>query len=194
MTPSSRHPKDHPAEPGPEANNGNGAADAHQARPKPAPPPTDTSSSDARLEDQRQQYLRLAADFDNFRRRSSQEAADRTRYASADAARALLPVLDNLERAVEQAGEGSNGTALLDGVRMVLRQFDEALRALGLSPIPTLGEPFDPTLHEAIAGEERSDVDRDTVVDELQRGWRLHDRVLRPAQVRVAHPASTNSE
>jgi molecular chaperone GrpE len=141
-----------------------------------------------RLLDERDaQYLRLAADFENFRRRSAQEALERARYGGEQAALALLPVLDNLQRAMAHAPEGD---PLLDGVRMVARQFEEALRSLGVTPIEAVGQPFDPAVHQAIGGQESPDVEVDTVLDELQPGYRLHDRVLRPALVRVAHPAA----
>ncbi|HWF57591.1 MAG TPA: nucleotide exchange factor GrpE [Candidatus Dormibacteraeota bacterium] len=137
-------------------------------------------------EDER--YLRLAADFENFRRRKNQELADRSRYASEDAARALLPVLDNLRRAVAHAAEDGT-TELVSGLELVVREFEAALGKLGVEPVDAVGQPFDPSLHEAIAGEERGDVDVDTVIDEVQRGYRLHDRLLRPSLVRVAHPS-----
>lgn len=144
------------------------------------------------LERRQEQYLRLAADFDNFRKRKTQEIEDRSRYASEAAATALLPVLDNLRRAVEHS-QTEDETSLRSGIEMVVREFESALESLGIVPIEAVGEPFDPKLHEAIAGEESEDVDVETVVDEVQRGYRLHDRILRPALVRVAHPARTGT-
>jgi molecular chaperone GrpE len=134
-----------------------------------------------------ERYLRLAADFENFRRRKAQELVDRSRYASEDAARALLPVLDNLHRAVDHA-DSAERSDLINGLRLVVREFDAALATLGVTAIEAVGTPFDPTIHEAIGGEEADGVTVDTVSDELQHGYRLHDRVLRPALVRVAHP------
>ncbi|MDQ2961090.1 MAG: nucleotide exchange factor GrpE [Candidatus Dormibacteraeota bacterium] len=150
--------------------------------PTDAAPPADPPPADA---DER--YLRLAADFENFRRRKSQEIVDRSRFASEDAARALLPVLDNLHRAVDHA-ETAEPADLINGLRLVVREFEAALATLGVTAIDAVGQPFDPSLHEAIGGEEADDVAVDTVSDELQSGYRLHDRVLRPALVRVAHP------
>jgi molecular chaperone GrpE len=141
-----------------------------------------------------ERYLRLAADFENFRRRKNQEMADRARYASEDAAKALLPVLDNLRRAVAHAAEAGSEQFFVSGLELVVREFEAALQKLGVEPIDAEGQPFDPTLHEAIGGEGREDVDVDTVVDEVQRGYRLHDRVLRPSLVRVAHPLATMPE
>ncbi len=158
----------------------------------PAEPADDAEALRAALAEKQTQYVRLAADFENFRRRKAQELADRVRYASEDAARALLPALDTLRRAVEHAPADSD-KAFLDGVRMTVRQFEEALSSLGVTPIEAVGARFDPSFHEAIAGVESAEVEHDTVVDELQRGYRLHDRVIRPSMVRVAHPAATES-
>lgn len=140
------------------------------------------------LEENRDRYLRLAADFENFKRRRSQERTDSQRYSSEEAARALLPVLDNLRRAVEHAPEAGTEDFFVSGLHLVVREFESALERLGIEPVPTVGHPFDPSVHEAIGGEESDDVDRDTVVAEIQPGYRLHDRLIRPALVRVAHP------
>ncbi len=137
-----------------------------------------------------ERYLRLAADFENFRRRKNQELADRSRYASEDAARALLPVLDNLRRAVAHAAEAGTEEFFVSGLELVVREFEAALEKLGVVPIEAEGQPFDPSLHEAIGSVEGGEVDVDTVADEVQRGYRLHDRVLRPSLVRVVHPSA----
>ena len=159
----------------------------------PAPVATDAGASDVEslrreLAERTDQYLRLAADFENFRRRKGQEAEDRSRYASEEAARALLPVLDNLRRALGHLPGDGDGQQLQDGLRMVVDQFQAALRNIGVVAVDTVGSRFDPSVHEAIGGEESDDVSEDTVVAELQPGFRLHDRLLRPALVRVAHP------
>ena len=158
-----------------------------QASTAAAEPGAQSDSDDLRraLEERDKQYVRLAADFENFRRRAAQEGAERVRYGVETAAQALIPVLDNLQRAMAHAPEGD---PLLDGVRMVARQFEDALRSVGVTPIEAVGTPFDPAVHEAIGGEDSPDVEVDTVSAELQPGYRLQDRVLRPALVRVAHP------
>lgn len=142
---------------------------------------------DEALTDLLNRYTRLAADFDNFRKRTAREQAERLRFAAEPAARALLPVLDNLRRAVE-AAPNDEGGGLLDGIRFTVRQFEEALESVGVLHIEALGQPFDPAFHEAVAGTESDDVTVDTVIDELQRGYRIGDRVIRPSLVRVAHP------
>jgi molecular chaperone GrpE len=145
------------------------------------PEPEEVDDRDAR-------YLRLAADFENFKRRKNQELADLRRYESEDAARALLPVLDNLRRAVEHASEAGAEEYFVSGLQLVVREFETALERLGVVPVPAVGERFDPAIHDAIAGEESDEVSDDTVVAELVPGYRLHDRLLRPAIVRVVHP------
>ncbi|HEY6380112.1 MAG TPA: nucleotide exchange factor GrpE [Candidatus Dormibacteraeota bacterium] len=147
----------------------------------------------AALEDLQARHLRLSADFDNFRRRSAREAGDRARYAAEDVARALLPVLDNLQRAIDHAPQDTSAE-FLDGLTHTVRQFEEALASVGVMPIDAEGQPFDPNLHEAVMGEESGSVDVDTVVADLRRGYRLHDRVLRPSMVKVAHPAHAATE
>jgi molecular chaperone GrpE len=138
-------------------------------------------------------YLRLAADFENFKRRKTQEIADVRRYESEDAALALLPVLDNLRRAVEHAGEAGAEEFFVSGLQLVVREFETALERIGVVPVPAVGERFDPAIHDAIAAEESDDVNEDTVVAELVPGYRLHDRLLRPAIVRVVRPRDASS-
>lgn len=168
------------------------ATDA-EAAPADASPEADAVDQDFEtlrrsLEEGEQRYLRLAADFDNFKRRKSQELNDRSKYASEDAVRSLLPVLDNLRRAVEHAPEGGAEEFFVNGLQLVVREFETALQRLGVTSVPSVGEPFDPAIHEAVSGVETDEVDHDTVIDELVPGYRLHDRLLRPAMVRVAHP------
>src|ERR1700681_2482992 len=138
-------------------------------------------------------YLRLAADFENFKRRKAQEIADLRRYESEDAALALLPVLDNLRRAVEHAGEAGAEDFFVSGLQLVGRELETALERIGVTPVPAVCERLDPAIHNAIAAEDSDDVEHDTVVAELVPGYRLHDRLLRPAIVRVLRPRSAAS-
>ena len=137
-------------------------------------------------------YQRLAADFENYKRRTRQELADRTQYANEELLRKLLPILDNFKRALDHAPEGIDQN-WYEGIKLVARQFEETLQAQGLSAIPAVGEKFDPTQHEAIASEETDEHAEGTVVEELQSGYRLHNRVLRPTLVKVAHPRALKS-
>ncbi len=137
-------------------------------------------------------YQRLAADFENYKRRTRQELGDRTQYANEELLRKLLPILDNLRRAIDHAPEGIDPN-WFDGLKIVIRQFEDTLRAQGISTIPAVGEKFDPSKHEAIASEETDEHEEGTVVEEMQPGYRLHERVLRPTLVKVAHPRALKS-
>ena len=152
----------------------------HAEETAPEAPPVESAVDD--------RYVRLAADFENYKRRQAQELADSRRYASEEAARTLLPVLDNLRRAAEHAPEAGAEEFFVNGLQLVVREFEAALERLGVSQVPAIGEPFDPAIHEAIGGEESDEVDTDMVAEELIPGYRLHDRLLRPAVVRVVHP------
>ena len=130
-------------------------------------------------------YLRLAADFDNYKKRVRQEQSETVQRANAELIERLLPVVDNFHRVIESAPEEVD-EAWLKGIKLTLQQLDELLVAQGVSPIEAVGQPFDPMLHEAIGHEESDEQPEDTVVSEVRRGYRLHDRVVRPALVRVA--------
>jgi molecular chaperone GrpE len=143
------------------------------------------------LAELRDRHLRLRADLDNFRKRVEREREEARRYALAEPMRELLPVLDNLERAASAQGQLED---LRRGVEMINRQLADVLERFGLAEVPALGESFDPQVHEAVAREESPAVTRPTVVAELQRGYWLHDRLLRPAMVRVALPIESAGE
>ena len=137
-------------------------------------------------------YQRLAADFENYKRRSRQDLTDRTQFANEELLRKLLPLRDNLQRALEHAPEGIDRN-WFEGIKMVARQFDDVLQTQGLSIIPAVGEKFDPAQHEAIASEETDEHEEGTIVEEMQPGYRLHNRVIRPTLVKVAHPRALKS-
>jgi molecular chaperone GrpE len=138
------------------------------------------------IADLRDRSMRTLADFDNFRKRSERERQEARRFAVAEPLRDLLGVVDNLERALAAGGSAED---LKTGVGMILRQMQEALRRHGVKEVAAAGAPFDPAVHEAVSREERPDVAAPTVTEELQRGYLLHDRLLRPAMVKVAVPA-----
>jgi molecular chaperone GrpE len=138
------------------------------------------------LADLRDRSIRTLADFENYRRRSERERDDLKRFAQGDVLRDLLPVVDNLQRALAAGGTVDD---LKLGVELTLRQFTDLLKQRGVVEVPALGAPFDPALHEAVARVDDEAVDAPTVIDELQRGYTLHGRLLRPALVRVAMPA-----
>jgi molecular chaperone GrpE len=137
----------------------------------------------------RELYLRKMADFDNYRKRQERDMVEFRRFAHADLLRDCLPVIDNLERAlVAPAGDGSS---LQTGVELVLRQFKEILARYGLSEVNPLGEPFDPSFHEAFQRQEMEGVAENTIVQVLQKGYLLGDRFLRPALVVVSTTPAT---
>lgn len=129
---------------------------------------------------------RLQADFDNFRRRTRKEAEEITRFGSEQVILSLLPVLDNFERALAAAEGKPELTQFAAGMEMIFRQLQEALEKSGLAVIPTAGEPFDPEKHHAVAQVETDEFEEDMIVDEIQKGYTLHEKVLRPSMVRVA--------
>ncbi|HEV7514781.1 MAG TPA: nucleotide exchange factor GrpE [Thermoanaerobaculia bacterium] len=138
------------------------------------------------IADLRDRSMRTLADFDNFRKRSERERQEAKRYALLEPLRDFLAVVDNLERALSAQGSAED---LKRGVEMTLRQFQEQLRRHGVKEVPAKGAAFDPALHEAVSRQEDPTVDRPTVVEELQRGYMMHERLLRPAMVKVAVPA-----
>lgn len=131
-------------------------------------------------------YLRALADFQNFRRRSEEQRAEVAQFANRELILGLLPVLDNFERALAAAEKNQSYEAVMGGVGLILRQLQDFLKRHGVEPIEAVGKEFDPEQHEAVARVEDSDHPENTVVDEVQRGYRMHSRVLRPSLVRVA--------
>jgi molecular chaperone GrpE len=127
---------------------------------------------------------RLQAEFENARKRAVREQQDYREYAVSDTVKSLLPILDSFERALQVSG--NNGNDLRSGVELIYKQLQDALVKLGLRQIPAKGEPFDPHLHEAIEMVDTDEVEDHHVLDELQRGYKLKERLLRPAMVRVA--------
>ncbi len=127
---------------------------------------------------------RLQAEFDNARKRAAREQQEFRDFAAADAIKTILPALDSFERALK--APASDASDLRNGLELIDRQFQDALQKLGVQPISALGKPFDPRLHEAVEMVDTNEVEDHHVLDELQRGYKYKDRLLRPAMVRVA--------
>jgi len=144
------------------------------------------------IESERDKYLELAqrtqADFENYRKRAAKEAAAAGGRAKAGLVRELLPVLDNLERALQLAGNGGtgNGDAFVEGVRLVHADLVGVLQRSGVESFDPSGEPFDPTLHEALSTRPQDGAHPGTVVEVVEKGYRLNDTILRPARVVVS--------
>lgn len=131
-------------------------------------------------------YLRVLAESDNIRKRVRQQADETVRLQREDLLRELLSIIDNLERAVAAASGGGNGKPIVEGVEMVLRSMLDLLKSHGVTPLSAVGERFDPLLHEAVDHVENPGLEPNTVIDEFMRGYRIGDRLLRPARVSVA--------
>ena len=148
-------------------------------------------TSQESLQAERDKYLELAqrtqADFENYRKRAAKEAAAAGSRAKAGLVRELLPVLDNIERALELAGgNGSGGDAFVEGVRLVHADLIGVLQRSGVESFDPSGEPFDPTLHEALSTRPQDGAHPGTVVEVIEKGYRLNDTILRPARVVVS--------
>ena len=129
---------------------------------------------------------RLQAEFENSRKRNAREQVDFREYAVADAVKNFLPVLDNFNLALRSQKSEAGDSALRSGIELIRKQLEDVLSRLGVQPIPAQGQTFDPRVHEAIEMVESSDHGDHEVIEELQRGYKLKDRLLRPAMVRVA--------
>ena len=133
-----------------------------------------------------ERYLRQVAEVDNFKKRVNREKEDAIRYANENLIKDILPVMDNLERAIAHAQGGGNGKPLVEGVEMVLRGLLDVFSKHGVVQVPAVGEVFDPGKHEAMAQVESSQYQPNTVINEHHRGYLLRDRLLRPALVTIA--------
>lgn len=140
----------------------------------------------------RDQLLRTAADYDNFRKRTRRDLEEAQRKSVERVLLEVLPVSDNLERAVDAAQQGGDARSVLEGVTMVLRFFEDALSRLGVERVQSVGQPFDPSVHEAVQQVD-SEHSPGTVVTEMTPGYRLNGKLLRPAMVAVARPRAGES-
>lgn len=171
-------------------------------------PSGDASTTDSEVDNLRQElaakeleaktnydrFLRQVAEFDNLKKRSARERDEISRFANEALIKDLLPVVDNLERAVAHASGGGNGKPLVEGVEMVLKGLLDVLAKHGVTQVSAVGQPFDPSKHEAMAQVESEHVKPNSVVEELHKGYTLRDRLLRPALVSVAKPSETHEK
>lgn len=130
--------------------------------------------------------IRNAAEFDNYKKRTAREKEDFYKSAVCETVAPLLPVLDNLERAVAAAEDSGESGSVLDGVKMVKKQFEDALKSIGVEPIEAIGEQFDPEKHNAVMTAD-SDEDENTVLEEFQKGYIYRDKVVRHSMVKVSN-------
>ncbi|WP_246516572.1 nucleotide exchange factor GrpE [Salicibibacter cibarius] len=146
---------------------------------------TQIETLQAELEEWQNKVKRVQADYDNFRKRSRSEKEAAAEFRSQPLMEALLPVLDNFRRALDSEGQNASDEGFYKGMEMVYRQFVEALESDGLEEIPTEGETFDPNVHQAVMQVEEEGFESNQIVEELQKGYKLKTRVIRPAMVKV---------
>jgi molecular chaperone GrpE len=179
-----------------EPRDSNGAPDSEGSAttPREAAPPSDPLG-EARAEALRfkEQWMRVAADFDNFRKRTRRDLEDAKKSGREELLKDLLPTFDNLERAIHSASKAKDVKALADGLSMVMKQFVDTLARTGISRVPTTGTAFDPAIHEAIQQVETDEHPVGTVVAEVQSGYVHGERLVRAAMVVVAKPKSPPS-
>lgn len=169
---------------GPAVAEPDAAEPAAAARPAPPPSRGEMEKLKAERDELFDKLARLQAEFDNYRKRLAREQQEFRTFALADAMLQLLPVLDSFDRAVD--AHGAPPSDLRAGVELMHRQLHDTLSKLGLQPVDARGKPFDPHQHQAVEVVETSEAEDNTVLEELQRGYMLRDRLLRPAMVRVA--------
>ena len=163
-------------------------------------PSIDTQEQDTEKQAQEElqiyqdKYIRLAAEFENYKRRAQRDQSDTIRYANESLLKNLLSTIDNLERAIQSGKDAGTNGPLMEGVELTHKQFIETVGKLGVRQVSSIGNPFDPTMHQAVARVESDTAEPNTVVEEFQKGYFLHDRILRPAMVTVAKEKSEQTE
>lgn len=156
------------------------------------------SKLEAKIGEARENYdrlLRVSAEFENYKKRTAREMAEFKKYANQSLLRELLPIIDNLELAIKAAAKAADATdaCLLDGVELTRKEILKVFESFHVEPIDALGKPFDPNFHEAVMREESDEHPENMVVNELQKGYLMHDRLLRPSMVVVAMPKNKES-
>jgi molecular chaperone GrpE len=142
------------------------------------------------LEQANDTMLRLAAELDNYKKRVAKERESLIKYAVQDVIQELIPILDNFERAIDSASKTKDMDSFLEGVKMIFNQMNDTLSKKGVKKIGAVGKPFDPNFHEAVMQVDSDEYPENVVVEELQKGYMLNDRVVRPAMVVVSKGAS----
>ncbi len=145
------------------------------------------------MEEAREEYLRLYAEFDNFKKRAAKDKVELAKYANESILTELLTSFDNLEIALKHADEEDTNKVFLEGVQMTLREMLRAFEKFGVTPIKTDGQAFDPEFHHAVAHLERDDMDENMVVVELRKGFMYNDKVLRASMVSVSKKPSEDA-
>jgi molecular chaperone GrpE len=174
-----------------EASEANGEVAPASGTAPVADPLAEAKAEAAKMKDQ---WMRTAADFDNFRKRSRKELEDTRKAGKEDLLKEFLPVFDNLERAIQSAQRATDVKGVAEGLQMVLRQYIDTLARGGISKVATVGQQFDPTHHEAIQQVETDEQEPGTIVAEVQPGYVQGDRLIRAAMVVVAKPGAKKTD
>jgi len=157
----------------------------------------DLKSRAAKADENWERLLRTTADFENFKKRAAREKQDALKFANESLIQKLIPLLDNFDMALAAVQNGQTGAAsssLQSGINMILQQFKSALTEAGLEEVDATGQPFDPNLHEAVSQQETAEVPEGHVVQQLRKGYKLRDRLLRPASVIIARKPADNAQ
>jgi len=157
----------------------------------------DLKSRAAKADENWERLLRTTADFENFKKRAAREKQDALKFANESLIQKLIPLLDNFDMALAAVQNGQTGAAsssLQSGINMILQQFKSALTEAGLEEVDATGKPFDPNLHEAVSQQESAEVPEGHVVQQLRKGYKLRDRLLRPASVIIARKPADNAQ
>lgn len=162
------------------------------ANDSPSPPAPDPEVLQARIKELEEQILRMQADFDNFRKRLTRDRDESLKFANQTLLEDLLPIVDNFELGLKAAESAQDAKAILTGMAMVRAQIERFLSDQGIAPLIPEGQPFDPHLHEAVGTEPSTELADGTIVSVQRKGYKLKDRLLRPAAVIVAHPPAAS--
>ena len=168
---------------------------AHKPKAEPQAAGSELERLKQEAQQAKEQYLRTLADFENTKKRLHREKEEFVRYASETVVRELLPVIDSLDQALVAVDKQADPQAVIKGVHLIYRQLLGVLDREGVKRIPTVGEPFDPHKHEAVAQADAADgASENTIVEEVQVGYTMHGKVIRPAMVKVAKPSATTGK
>ena len=178
----------------PESTSGTGCSQEPSLEETQTNAPQNGAAAQEELQICQDKYLRLAAEFENYKRRAQRDQSDSIRFGNESLLKDLLPIIDNLERAIQCAKDAGTSGPLLEGVELTHKQFLETVGKLGVRQICSAGDPFDPTIHQAVTQVECDGVKPNTIIEEFQKGYLLHDRILRPAMVSVAKEKSDLTE
>lgn len=187
-TPPSSDPQPTPSQAPPAGHSSGTVPEASAEEPSAAPDDLEEKlkAAERQAQENHDRFLRVAAELDNFRKRKEREVGDLRKYANQALLKELLAVVDNLERALASSRENNAAEGLREGVEMTLKELLKIFEKFGVQPIEALEQPFDPNLHEAVMQEPSDAVPANTVVRELQKGYLIRDRLLRPSMVVVS--------